>query len=255
MSSGTDRLFAGVAGKDNYQPEDFVFDEKVVRVFPDMIRRSVPGYNLIVPNTALLARQYAQDESVLYDLGCSLGAVTIAMQQSVKARDVSIIAVDSSEPMIARMREFLKEQAGEEKPVADSGIPVRTVVADICDIDIHDASVVVLNFTLQFVEPRLRAGLLDRIAAGLRSGGALILSEKIRFDSVSEQDLQTDWYHAFKRAQGYSELEVATKRQALENVMKPDTEATHVKRLAEAGFRESFRWFQCFSFASFVAIK
>ena len=250
MNSERDRIYAHKLLKkstDQYQPDDFVFDERVVRVFPDMIRRSVPGYGMIVPNTALLARRYAQDGTNLYDLGCSLGSVTLAMQQAVTASDVRIIAVDSSPEMIAGMGQAVEANA--------SDIPVTLLMADICDVDIDNASVVVLNFTLQFIAPDFRQSLLDRIAAGMRAGGALILSEKIRFESECEQDLQTEWHHDFKMAQGYSELEVAAKRDALENVMKPDNDSVHLKRFEEAGFSAAYRWFQCFSFASYIAIK
>ena len=70
--------------------EDFVFDERVVRVFPDMINRSVPGYALVVPMTGMLARRYAQDQTNLYDLGCSLGAVSLAMRSAVRSQGTRI---------------------------------------------------------------------------------------------------------------------------------------------------------------------
>ena len=91
-----DRLFDSEITK----PGDFVFDDRVVSVFPDMINRSVPGYSMVVPMIGLLARRYARDGSSLYDLGCSLGAVSLAMRSAVRARGASIIAVDNSIDMI-----------------------------------------------------------------------------------------------------------------------------------------------------------
>ncbi len=242
-----------MSGKDTLFEEristvgDFIFDERVVRVFPDMINRSVPGYGLIVPMIGLLARRFAQDGSYLYDLGCSLGAVSLAMGQAVSARGVNIIAVDNSPDMVARLRNLLADDP--------SGIPVEVRLEDIQNTRIVNASVVVLNFTLQFIEPGDRPALLQRIAAGLRPGGIVVLSEKLRFENPAEQQCQTDWHHDFKRAQGYSELEISRKREALENVLRPETEQTHRERLLQAGFGEVYRWYQGFSFASFVAIK
>ncbi len=226
-------------------PGSFVFDEKVVRVFPDMISRSVPGYDLVVPMTGLLARRYAREGTNIYDLGCSLGATTLAMRSAIRAVGTRIIAIDNSPAMVERCTEILAGQGGD--------IPVEVLLADVCDVAIENASVVVLNFTLQFVDPPNRLPLLRRIAAGLHPGGVLVLSEKVRFDDESEQGRQTDWYHDYKKAKGYSDLEIAAKRSALEKVLQSDTEAEHIERLEQAGFERASRWFQCFNFASYVA--
>jgi tRNA (cmo5U34)-methyltransferase len=229
------------------EPGDFVFDKHVVSVFPDMINRSIPGYALIIPMIGLLARRYAQQDSRIYDLGCSLGAATLAMRQAIEVRGVEIIAVDNSEEMIDGLKDILAQQGG--------GINVQAVVEDIRSLAIRDASVVVLNFTLQFINPVDRLRLMRSIVGGLRPGGILILSEKLCFEDALEQERQTTWHHDFKRAQGYSELEISRKRDALENILKPETARVHRERLSEAGFSEVYQWFQGFSFVSFVAIR
>lgn len=230
--------------------QDFVFDERVARVFPDMINRSVPGYGLILPMLGVLARRAVQSGSRVYDLGCSLGAVSQMVRQSVAVPDVHIIAVDNSAEMLKRFAAMLQEQA----PPTDRPT-IELVLGDISDTPIENASFSVLNFTLQFIQPGQRQALLRRIAEGTRPGGALILSEKIRFADAGEQALQTDWHHDFKRAQGYSELEIARKRDALERVMLPDTEPEHLQRLQAAGWTRAVRWFQCFNFVSYLAIR
>lgn len=243
--SAEDRLFAGAGAP----PRDFVFDERVVRVFPDMIQRSVPGYGLIVPMIGLLARRYARADTRIYDLGCSLGAVSFAVSEAVDAEGIRIVAVDSSEAMIERLRRTLAEAPQPPR------VPIQPVCQDIRSVEIVDASVVVLNFTLQFIDPPDRGPLLQRIARGLRPGGILLLSEKIRFESDQEQALQTDWHHDFKRAQGYSELEIARKRDALENVLLPETLDAHRQRLQAAGFQAVHGWFQAFNFVSLLATR
>jgi len=231
------------------QSGDFVFDDRVVRVFPDMIKRSVPGYGLVVAMTGLLARQYAQDNSILYDLGCSLGAVSFAMRGAVRAQGARIRAVDNSPDMIRQLERVLKKEAEKDLPV------IETFCEDILETAVENASVVVLNFTLQFLEPKKRAGLVKKIFEGLNPGGILVLSEKLRFSDPNEQAVQVLWHHEFKRAQGYSELEIARKREALENIMKPDTLQHHRDRLREAGFKDVYQWFQGFNFVSMVALK
>jgi tRNA (cmo5U34)-methyltransferase len=240
-----DRLFES----EITQAGDFVFDDRVVKVFPDMISRSVPGYSLIVPMMGLLARQYAQAHTNLYDLGCSLGAVSLAMRTAVRADGASIVAVDNSLEMIRELQKKLQD------PGNDPGLPVEPVHQDILETRIENASVVVLNFTLQFVSPEKRLELLSGIAAGLKPGGVLLLSEKVCFEDSLEQELQTTWHHDFKRAQGYSELEIARKRDALENVMQPDLMSQHTERLLEAGFSRTYQWFQGFNFVSMIAFR
>jgi len=246
-----DQLFRAAGENPGVGMKDFVFDERVVRVFPDMINRSVPGYGLILPMLGVLARRSVQPASRVYDLGCSLGAVSRVVQQAVTTPGVRIIAVDNSADMLNRFAADLEEQG-----TARQGSPeIELVLGDINSIKMENASLSVLNFTLQFIPRGERAELLSRIAAATRPGGALVLSEKIRFDDAEEQALQTEWHHDFKRAQGYSELEIAGKRDALERVLLPDSEAEHLQRLHAAGWNRAVRWFQCFNFVSYLAIR
>ena len=227
---------------------DFDFDEKVAEVFPDMIQRSVPGYGTMISTIGILAAKYAQPNSRCYDLGCSLGAVSLSMRQRINQPDCKIIAVDNSEAMVERGMELLASDNS-------SRVPVEMVCADIQDIAIEDASVVVLNFTLQFIPLDQRLALITRIYQGLKPGGVLILSEKMAFDDQVKQDFHTEAHHDFKRANGYSDLEISQKRTALERVMIPESLTCHKQRLQEAGFPMSEAWFQCFNFASMIAIK
>lgn len=225
----------------------FAFDANVVRVFPDMIQRSVPGYSTIVAMTGVLAERYARSGTHCYDLGCSLGASTLAMRALLDGRGCDIIAVDNSPAMIEHCRTRI---------AADTHTtPVILQLADINAIALENASVAVMNFTLQFIALEQRATLLHRIAAAMQPGSVLVLSEKIRFDDPHLQQLNTELHHAFKRANGYSDLEIAQKRTALENVLIPETLQTHRERLQHAGFSSVDVWFQCFNFASLVAIK
>lgn len=225
---------------------DFAFDEQVVRVFPDMIRRSVPGYDAIITLLGLFADHFAQPDSNIYDLGCSTGAASLAVGKRISVANCHLIAVDNSLPMTLTAKQNLAPLDNVEKHV---------VCADIQDIQIHNASMVILNFTLQFIAPDLRLSLLKQICQGLNPGGVLILSEKICFPDTQEQDLQESLQLDYKRANGYSALEIAQKRSALENVLLPDPLAGHCERLQKAGFRQVNQWFQSFNFVSLLAIK
>jgi tRNA (cmo5U34)-methyltransferase len=235
-----DALFAAAA-----PAGDFVFDEAVAAVFPDMIRRSVPGYPAIVNMIQLLAGRYAQPDTTLIDLGCSTGASTVALALGSAGKPCRIVGVDNAPAMLSRAQTQL----------ADRCPQIEWLCADIREAPIVDASMVVLNFTLQFLPPIDRLALLTRVQDGLVPGGVLILSEKIAAEDRAGDELLIEMHHAFKRAHGYSELEISRKRTALEKVLIPETIETHRQRLQDAGFVRSDLWFQCFNFVSLVARK
>ncbi|CAH0526339.1 carboxy-S-adenosyl-L-methionine synthase CmoA [Vibrio hippocampi] len=226
---------------------DFTFDERVAEVFPDMIQRSVPGYSNIISAIGMLAQRFAKPHSNIYDLGCSLGAATLSMRRNIDQEGCHIIAVDNSSAMVERCKLHVNAYRAET--------PVSVVEADIRDIEIENASVVVLNFTLQFLSPDDRRTLLEKIYQGLKPGGILILSEKFVFEDEGAHELLIDLHHDFKRANGYSELEISQKRSAIENVMRPDSINAHKQRFKEIGFSSYEVWFQCFNFGSMFAVK
>ena len=225
----------------------FNFDAQVADVFADMIERSVPGYRAIITMIETLTEHYAQPGSNLYDLGCSLGAATLSMERGLNAADCQIIAIDNSATMVERCRKAV----GRTHTCAG----VRVVEGDVLTTEITNASVVVLNFTLQFIPPKERFQLLEKIANGMRPGGVLILSEKVVFDDAHLNGVLANIHHDFKRAHGYSDLEISQKRSALENVLIPETIPAHRERLAQAGFTSVDVWFQCFNFMSMLAVK
>jgi len=227
--------------------DHFVFDESVANVFNDMIQRSVPGYGAIINMIGVLAGIYVQDNSVCYDLGCSLGASTLAMRDRIDKLNCKIIAVDNSQAMIDKCRQNITDEPCE--------VPVEVICKDIRDVAVQNASMVVLNFTLQFLRPEQRDAIIGEIYRGIRQDGILVISEKIVFENEEEQKCQTQLYHNFKRLNGYSELEIAQKRSALENVLIPDTLSQHKRRLECVGFKQCHVWFQCFNFVSIVAVK
>ncbi|MGB0866185.1 MAG: carboxy-S-adenosyl-L-methionine synthase CmoA [Granulosicoccaceae bacterium] len=226
---------------------DFSFDNAVVEVFDDMINRSVPGYASIVSLTGHLAARHAQNDTRLYELGCSTGASLFSMRRHVEASGCTLVGIDNSTAMIDACRRNLAKAGG--------SAAVELHRQDLFDAEIQNASVVVLNFTLQFVPMAERDDIIRRIYTGLNPGGILVLSEKICFDDTRQQVLHTDMHHAFKRQQGYSDLEIAQKRSAIEHVMQPETLDTHKQRLRAAGFDNAEVWFQCFNFLSLVALR
>ncbi len=240
MSRAIDTLF-----RDTHF-DTFRFDDQVAAVFDDMIRRSVPGYPLTLTMLDVLASTHAREGRRIYDLGCSLGAGMLAMLPAASQQHAQLIGIDNSLSMLQRCHRILNADA---RACSCSSL----ICADIRDMPIRDACMVVMNFTLQFIAPAARLPLLQRIRQGLDTGGILVLSEKIAFDDADEQQFQQDMHHAFKRQQGYSALEISRKRTALEHVLIPETLQHHIDRLQTAGFTRIHVWFQCFNFVSLVA--
>lgn len=223
---------------------DFVFDESVADVFPDMIRRSVPGYETVIPITGMLAAEHLQcrpaERRLAYDLGCSLGATTAAVLRQLGNQPARIVAVDRAPAMIARARDVIDDPR------------VSFEIADVTTLTLEPAAVVLMNFVLQFIDPAERVPLLKRIRQALAPDGMLIVSEKLRFDNPDTQALFERAHLDYKRANGYSELEISQKRSALEKVMIVDTEAEHRSRFEAAGFTTTNRWFQCLNWVSYI---
>ena len=250
--ANTDRVFAT-----ERLPTAFAFDDQVASVFEDMINRSVPGYSTIISMIGVLAERYCGAGSTIYDLGASLGGASFAVAQQLPHDDYRIIAIDNSEAMTSRLSTKLAAlgeiDSGGSGAKETSRIECRH--EDLRDSKIEDASMVILNFTLQFIEPAAREALMRKIYDGMRPGGLLVISEKSKFPDPALNELFIDLYHRFKETQGYSKLEISQKRAALENVLIPETLAAHRERLNGAGFHSVDTWFQCFNFASMVAFK
>lgn len=223
---------------------DFVFDKQVVSVFDDMVKRSVPGYLSMLEMLGLMVKIYAQDNTNFYDLGASTGAASLAIGINNTCQNNKIICVDNAVDMTLQCQNNLNGK------IAD----FEVICANIEDICIEQASIVVLNLTLQFIKKQHRQQLIDKIYQGLNKGGALIVSEKIYFNNDKQQQINS-LHLNFKRANGYSELEIANKRQLLENVLIAENKSAHLQRFQDAGFRESNCYFQCLNFASFLAVK
>lgn len=226
---------------------DFSFDEKTVSVFPDMINRSVPGYSLMQSLAGLVAKNRVAPDSRVYDLGCSLGASSLAVLNSVEHHAYELILVDQSKPMILHCQQLLNTL----QPRVDT----QFLTCDLRDVEISNASFVLLNLVLQFLPVCDRQSCINDIYDGLDENGALLISEKIQAPNQLEQQFVDQLYLNFKKRSGYSDLEISQKRRALDNVMRPETLVEHKDRLRKAGFSTILTLMQALNFVTLLAIK
>lgn len=242
-SSAQDRVFAD----QRETIADFRFGEEVAQVFDDMLSRSVPFYGEIQRMVAELAQDIVQPGSNIYDLGCSTGTTLLMLDRALPG-DVNFVGVDDSREMLVKCEAKLREQHLKRK--------VDLQCTDLhSGVDIQDASLVLLVLTLQFLRPLHRERLIGDIFKGLRENGGLIMVEKVLGEDSHFNRLFIKHYYDFKRRNGYSETEIAQKREALENVLIPYKLLENRELLLKAGFRYVDVFFKWYNFCGIVAIK
>ena len=238
-----DRIFAEVSA----EAGSFEFNDDVADVFPDMLRRSIPGYAATIQAIGALASRYVQPGTRCYDLGCSLGAATLAMRRNIAVPGCQIVGVDLAPAMITRCREIIAAD--------DSDVDVSIVEDDVRQIAIEQASMGVMNYTLKFLSLEEREAMSGNIFNGLIDAGIFVLSEKVVDEDREVEALLVQMHHEFKRQNAYSALEISRKRTALEDVLIPESIAAHRGRLESAGFRHIGVWLRQFNFVSIIATK
>ena len=240
---GRDRVFA----RKQHWIKPFAFNREVADVFDDMLVRSVPLYRESIYRQARLASRFYQAGTRMYDLGCSHGNLGHLICEQFLHRGFTMVGVDTSWPMLEKYRQRLQQDR--------AGSAINLVCGSMEDIKIENASVVVVNLTLQFLDTARRDGLICRIFSGMLPGGALLLMEKTVHPDAFGNALEQDFYRQFKRENGYSDLEISQKRDALEKVLVPDTLETHFRRLDQAGFSFWDVWLKWFNFSGIIAVK
>lgn len=225
----------------------FEFDEKVAQVFDDMLGRSVPLYRECLLRQAQLAGRFYQPGTRIYDLGCSHGNLGLLLLEELGDRLGEMVAADTSLAMLDRYRQRLVQHPLEGR--------VNLLAEDIRTLALAEPSVVAINLTLQFLPVANRDALITRVFDALRPGGILLLTEKTLHPNPELAALQQDFYYRFKAENGYSDLEISQKREALETVLIPESLECHLARLNRLGFGNPEVWLKWFNFASILCQK
>lgn len=229
----------------------FQFNEKVAHVFDDMAERSIPYYREVQKLITDLALTFFQEGSKIYDLGCSTATTTALIYNGLKDQGVNyftIKGIDSSKAMCEEAQIKLDGMGASKEQVS-------IIHGDYLTEDIHDASVVIMNYTFQFTDPLKREALIQKIFDGLRHNGVLLVSDKLLQSNTDMSRTFIDKYYNMKRVHGYSELEISQKREALENVLIPYTLEEEMELFKSCGFKGIDSFFSWYNFTSFICIK
>ncbi|HEU4624073.1 MAG TPA: carboxy-S-adenosyl-L-methionine synthase CmoA [Steroidobacteraceae bacterium] len=229
---------------------DFTFDQKVAAVFDDMVSRSVPFYGELQRMLSDLSLQFLpEQDGKVCDLGCSTGTtLDLILSNPGCPPTAHAYGIDNAQAMLDQAREKLATHVGAQR--------VTLIKADLDDeLQLPPVNVVLMNWTLQFVRPIHREGLLKRIHAALRPGGALLMAEKVLVEDSLLNRLYIELYYRYKARQGYTAEEIQRKRESLENVLVPYRVEENVQLLQRCGFSTVDTCFRWFNWAAFVAIK
>jgi tRNA (cmo5U34)-methyltransferase len=229
---------------------DFTFDQKVAAVFDDMVARSVPFYGELQRMLSDLSLQFLPEhDGKVCDLGCSTGTtIDLILSNPACPPTAHGYGVDNAQAMLDQAREKLATHVRANR--------VTLMQADLdSDLQLPPVNVVLMNWTLQFVRPIHREGLLKRIHASLRPGGALLMAEKVLVEDSLLNRLYIELYYRYKARQGYTAEEIQRKRESLENVLVPYRVEENVQLLQRCGFGTVDTCFRWFNWAAFVAIK
>ncbi|MFQ5671449.1 MAG: carboxy-S-adenosyl-L-methionine synthase CmoA [Nitrospinales bacterium] len=225
----------------------FEFNTAVARVFDDMLARSVPHYEECRQMVLQLAAPFCRAGANVYDLGCSTGSLLRLLAENLP-QSVRLTGLDNSAAMLQKAREKLEAEGTSNR--------CRLIEADLeSDFPLDNADAVIMNYTMQFIPPPGRAALVGKIFRALNPGGCFILIEKVRSESPGLDRVFVDLHHRFKRGQGYSQNEIAQKREALENVLIPFTEEQNKALLRAAGFTAVDTFFRWFNFSGLIAVR
>ncbi|HEX7028851.1 MAG TPA: carboxy-S-adenosyl-L-methionine synthase CmoA [Gammaproteobacteria bacterium] len=226
---------------------DFAFDEEVVAVFGDMLERSIPFYFEIQNMIVDLAEEFAAPDTAIYDLGCSTGTTLALLGRRLQDKEIRLHGIESSLPMLKKAETNL-----DSLKIKD----YRLEQQDLNNgVKMNDASVAILNLVLQFVRPINRDRLIKDTFAGLRDGGCLILVEKVTSTDSRLNRKFIDCYHEFKKRNLYTDMEIARKREALENILIPYRVEENIELLHRNDFRTVETFFRWFNFCGLIALK
>lgn len=227
--------------------EDFSFNESVAEVFDDMLDRSVPFYQTVITTTADMIRRLAAPGSSVIDLGCSTGTTLLTLARLLPDMELRFTGIDNAPAMI--------DKARRKAEMYSKSSVIEFRYQDITSADLAGADIILCNYTLQFIRPLLRPSFVSRLYDALPAHGLLFVSEKVISHHSTLNRKFIDIYHTFKRDQGYSELEIAAKREALENILIPFSVQENINLLSRGGFSSVETFFQWINFVSFIALK
>tara|TARA_B100000989_G_C19510468_1_gene458758 strand:- start:177 stop:884 length:708 start_codon:yes stop_codon:yes gene_type:complete len=220
------------------------FDKNIPKNFDKHILKSVPLYHQMHWLCEQLSDFYIKENSLVYDIGCSTGTLlnNLAKRHKLKKKN-KFIGLD----VVKKMTTFAKKNNSNKR--------IKFLNKDIVNYKLLKSDFIICFYTLQFIHPKYRQKVVNKIFKSLEWGGALFLCEKVRSYDARSQDQMTTIYEEFKSQNGFSEKEITAKKKSLKGILEPFSSNANIQMLKRAGFKDVSTIAKFVSFEGFLAIK
>ena len=132
---------------------------------------------------------------------------------------------------------------------------LKFLAKDLVNYKLEDSDFIISFFTIQFIHPKHRQKLINKIYESLNWGGAFLFFEKVRYNDARFQDIFTTLYNDYKMQMGYTPEEILNKTRSLKGVMEPFSTEGNVDMMKRAGFKDITTVVTDICFKGFLAIK
>ena len=222
----------------------WTFDKNVPKEFDKHIYKSVPLYHQIQWLCEELSDFYLKDDSLVYDIGCSTGSLLKKIANRHKSKKkLKLIGID----IVKKMVSFAKKKNNAKN--------IRFINKDLINYKFNKSDFILSFYTMQFIKPKDRQNLVNKIFKSLNWGGAFFLVEKVRSYDARTQDQMTTIYEEFKLYNGFREKEITAKKKSLKGILEPFSSNANIQMLKRAGFKDVSSVAKFICFEGFLAIK
>ena len=228
--------------KDNSQ---WSFGGNVFKNFENHINKSVPLYPITHDLYLNLSDFFLQKDSAILDIGCSTGNFLnkIYLRHRYNDKKLKFIGIDNTKEMIGLCKKKYKRKK------------LKFLLKDIENYKIPKSCIISSFYTIQFISPKKRQSLINKIFESLNWGGAFFMVEKVRGPDARFQDILNQVYIEFKLSQGFTESQIINKSKSLKGILEPFSTKGNFDLLKRAGFKDVITVFKYACFEGFLAIK
>lgn len=219
--------------------------ENISESFDSHIQKSIPLYDSGHRLICHYSDFFLKPDSTVYDIGCSTGQMLLRLaQQHPKKEELNLIGIDTVQDMVEKAASLARHDPR-----------ISFVHANVLDIELQPCDMVIANYTVQFLPPRVRQALIEKIYRALNWGGAFFMFEKVRAPDGRFQDYANQVYIEFKIDNGFSEAEIINKSRSIKGDMEPFSTQGNIDLLKRGGFEDIMTIQKYVCFEGFLAIK
>lgn len=220
------------------------FSKETALNFDSHASKSIPfyeeGHNLI----SNCSDFFLSNSSICYDIGCSTGSLITKLSQHNSEKQIEFFGIEVEPDMANIANSRTKEFSN-----------ITILCEDIMDVELRKCDMIISYYTMQFIKPKIRQIVFDKIYESLNWGGAFLLFEKVRGADARFQDIMSALYVDYKLSKGYTEEQIINKARSLKGVLEPFSSQGNIDLLQRAGFADILPILKYVCFEGLLAIK